>query len=158
MYYLKFEEMKKCYRLAILSLVAVFSATLFNSCEEDLVRSGYSYGIDFYEGTTISFEGEPDPVSPLKVISDYLEEVDCFVTDEYTFVYFESETKAENVEKAITFFDRNIEKIDEVEFAEKMKGLDAKFTYLLIGEAPDSKEAKILASKEYKFGSYATEE
>ena len=147
--------MKKYYQSTILSLFAAFLLVLFNSCEEDTVQSGYSYGIESYETSYISVDGGlQNPDNPLKIITEYLEEVKCYVTDEYTFMYFESETKAENVEKAINYFNVNVDKIDEVEFEKRMEGLDAKFTYVLIGEAPDSKEVKFLKSKEFKFGSY----
>ena len=145
--------MKKYCQLAVAFLFATFSMALFNSCEEETVESGYSYGIEFFEETSVVIEEELAPVSALTVISNYLNEVECLMT-ESRLMYFHSKTEEDNDRDAIHLFNVNVEKIDVAELERRMEGLNAKFTYLVIGGSSGPNEINILDRKDFKFGSY----
>ena len=147
--------MKKSFQRIFLALFAVLAPTLFNSCGEDTVSSIYLYDIVSFNETGATIDDEPAPSSAISIVYQYLREVGCFISNETNFMTWEEATIEENNIKAINYFNLNIEKIDEAELGEKLEGLNVKFTYAVIGGSSEPNAASALASKEYKFGSYA---
>ena len=148
--------MKKYFQRILLALFTVLASALFNSCGEDTVTSIYLFDIVSFNETGATIDEEPAPSARL-IVDQYLRGVGCFISNETNFMTWEEATIEENNIKAVNYFNLNIEKIDEAELGERLEGLNVKFTYAVIGGSSEPNAASALASKEYKFGSYADE-
>ena len=146
--------MKKSFQQILLALFIALMPVLFNSCLENTESSIYLFEIVSFNETGATIDEEPT-LAARPIIDQYLREVGCFISNETNFMTWEELTIEENDLKAIDYFNLNVEKIDEAELGERLEGLNVKFVYAVIGGSSEPNVASALASKEYKFGSYA---